>query len=167
MANDPVYHAAIALIKVNGQYVSKMKSINFSENFQRQDVQGIGTIFSSEKPITKFNGTLSASKMSSSYKDGVIPAAIRRVWKNVASQALTGSESFEDQLVLGDDSITLELYRKVTDVIAPDGTIKPKVVPYAIIRKFLIESASCNISENAIAGEDISGTFLEPITFTS
>lgn len=167
MAADQVFHAAIALIKVNGKYVSKLKSINFSENFQRLDVQGIGTIFSSEVPVTKFTGTLSASKMSTSYKDGVIPDAVRRVWKNVASQALTGQESFEDQLVLGEEAITLELYRKVTDVIAPDGTIKPKVIPYAIIRKFYLESASCNVSEGSISGEDVSGKFLEPIIFSS
>jgi hypothetical protein len=162
-----VLTGAIAIIKSNGKVIGKLKSWRASEDITRGDVQGIGTIYSSEVPVLKYKGTLSCSQMSVSYKDGVIPNAIKRGIGTKASQALSSKNaSFEDNLVLEDDGLIIECYKKIKDVVDPaTGFIKPKVEPYVIISKAFITSSGLDVSEAAISGHDQSFVFLDPIIY--
>lgn len=164
MAEPKVLTGAIALIKVDGQVIGKMKSVRCQENMRRLAVRGIGTILPSEQAVTEWEGTLSCEFMSIDFKTDGIRNAIRRNFPNIASQVLAGESSFEDQLVLDVDGVTIDIFKKVTDLIDPvTGNIKPKVVPYAIVRKCLIESDSFDISEGAIAGHSQSFKYLLPV----
>ena len=169
MADQPkVLTGAIALIRVDGQVIGKMKSVRAQENMRRVPVRGIGTILPSEQPVTEWEGTLSCEFMSVDFKNGGITNAIRRIFPNIASQVLNGQESFEDQLILDSEGVQVDIFKKITDVINPvTGFIKPKLTPYAIIRKCLIESDSFDISEGAIAGHSQSFKYLLPATYTS
>lgn len=164
MADPKVMTGAIALIKSGGKVIGKMKSIRITENIRRVEVVGLGTILPSEAPVVGWSGQLTCSSMLISFKNGVIPNAIRRNFANAGSQALAGNTSFEDQLVLDDDGIVVEIYERVTDLIDPvSGKIKPKIIPFVIVRQVLIESDSLDISEGAIAGSDQSFKYLKPI----
>lgn len=168
MSQTKVVTGAIALIKVNGIVVGKMKTVRATENIRRVPVRGIGTILPSEQAAVEWEGSLSCESMLMSFKNGSIPNAIRRIFPNVASQVLTGDESFEDQLVLDSDGVQLDLFEKVTDVIDPvTGIIKPKLEPIAIIRNCLIESDTLDISEGTISGNSQSFKYLKPITYTT
>lgn len=163
-----VLHGAIAIIKSGGKVIGKIRNWRFNENFQRIGVQGLGTIFESEAPVTKYTATLSVSKFAVSYKDGVIPNAIRRNISTIKSQALAGNASFEDNVVLEEEGLTIDCYRKVKDVIDPaTGFIKPKVKPEIIVTKAFIESSSLDISENTVSGNDQSFKVLEPPVYPS
>ena len=164
MADPKVLTGAIALIKSGGKVIGKMKSLRWTENIRRVEVVGIGTILPSEAPVVGWAGQVSCSAMTISFKNGVIPNAIRRNFTNIGSQALAGNVSFEDQLVLDSDGVVLEIYEKVTDLVdIVTGQIKPKVIPFAIIRQVLIESDSLDISEGAISGSDQTFKYLKPI----
>lgn len=165
MAKDPVLTGAIALIKVDGKIIGKMKNIRAQENMRRQPVRGIGTILPSEQAVTEWEGSVNCDFMEVSFKKSGITNAIRRVFPNIASQVLNGGESFEDQLILDTDGIQLDIFKKVTDVIGADGRIKPKLEPYAVIRNCLIESDSFDIAEGSISGHSQSFKYLTPITF--
>jgi len=165
MANEPVLTGAIALIKVQGQVIGKMKSVRCQEQIRRQPVRGIGTIIPSEQAVTEWEGTLSCEFMEVLFQKTGITNAIRRVFPNIASQVLTGGTSFEDQLVLDVDGVQIDIFKKVTDIVNPDGTIKPKVVPYAIVKKCLIESDSFDISEGSISGHSQSFKYMTPLTY--
>lgn len=168
MANDRVFTGALAIIKVNGIVVGKAKNIRVSETFRRVGVQGLGTAFESEAPVVGFAGTLSASFIEISFKKTGLPGGIRRIFTNVLSQALAGNPSMEDQLVLDNDGITLDVYRKIIDLIDPNtGIIKPKVEPYFIVRNCLIETDSADITEGGLASHDQAYKYLVPITFPS
>jgi hypothetical protein len=157
---------SIAIIKSKGKVIGKLKSWRVTENITRGDVQGIGTIYSSEVPVLKYKGSLSCSMVTISYKDGIIPDAIKRGIGTIASQALVGNASFEDNLVLEDDGLTIECYKKVKDVVDPQtGFIKPIVKPFVIVHKAFIESSGLDISEAAISGTDQSFSFLDPIVY--
>lgn len=163
-----VLTGAIAFIKSKGKVIGKLRSWSINENIQRGDVQGIGTIFSSEVPVTKYTGTLTCSQMTVSYKDGIIPDAIKRNINTIASQALAGNASFEDNLVLDDTGLTIECYKKIKDVIDPaTGHIKPKVEPFVIVTKAFLEGSSLEISEAAISGSNQNFKFLDPIIYPS
>jgi hypothetical protein len=94
-----------------------------------------------------------------------IKNAIRRIFPNITSQVTLGETSFEDQLVLDVDGVQIDIFKKVADVVNPDGTIKPKLKPYAIVRKCLIESDSFDISEGSIAGHSQSFKYMTPLTY--
>ena len=165
MAQDPVLTGAIALIKVQGQVIGKMKTVRCQEQIRRQPVRGIGTILPSEQAVTEWEGTLSCDFMEILFHKTGITNAIRRLFPNIASQVLLGQTSFEDQLVLDTDGVQIDIFKKVTDVINPDGTINPTLVPYAIVKKCLIESDSFDISDGAIAGHSQSFKYLTPLTY--
>lgn len=162
---DKVLTGAIALIKVEGKVIGKMKSVRCQEQIRRQPVRGIGTILPSEQAVTEWEGTLSCEFMEVEFKKSGITNAIRRIFPNIASQVLIGEASFEDQLVLDTEGVQVDIFKKVTDVINPDGTIKPKLKPYAIVKKCLIESDSFDISEGSIAGHSQSFKYMVPLTY--
>lgn len=153
MANN-VITGALALIRVKGKIVGKMKSVQYSEQIQRADVMGLGTIFVEESPVTKFTATLSCSHYFIDMKKSGIPGAMKRDLPNIKSQVLSGQPSVEDNLVLDPSGVQIDIFAKVSDVVNPDGSIKPKLEPIAIIPNCLIESNSLNISEGQAAGMD-------------
>lgn len=161
-----VLTGAIALIKSNGKVIGKMKSVRAQEQIGREEVRGIGTILASEAPVTKWSGTLNCEFMEVKFEETGVPGAIKRKIQNTRSQVTTGGESFEDQLVLDVEGVQIDVFKKVTDVIDPQtGLIKPKLEPYAIIKRVLIESDSFDISDGAISGHSQSFKFLDPIIY--
>lgn len=161
-----VLTGAVALIKTGGKVIGLMKNVRCTENFRRVPVRGIGTILPSEQAVVEWEGSLSCSFMEVSFKETGITNAIRRTFPNVASQVLNGNSSFEDQLVLDEDGVQIDIFKKVTDVVDPTtGIIKPKLEPYATVRNALIESDSFDISEGALAGHDQSFKYLTPVTY--
>ena len=124
----------------------------------------MGTIFSSEKPVTKFNGTVSCEFMSIDFGREAINNAIRRNLPIIASQVFSGSPSFEDQLVLDSDrGVQIDIFKKIEDLIDSNGNIVPKAVPYASIARCLIDGDSFNISEGSVGGHTQSFQYLDPI----
>ena len=156
---------AIALIKVEGEVIGKMRSVRYQEQIRRQPVRGIGTIVATEQPVVEWNATLNCEFIEIEFKKTGIKDAIRRNFSNVLSQVDIGESSFEDQLVLNTEGVQVDIFKKVTDVINTDGTIKPKLIPYAIIKQCMIESDSFDITDGGLAGHSQSFQCLSPVTY--
>ena len=166
MADSKVMTGAIALIKVNGQVIGKMKTVRAQENMRRLAVRGLGTILPSEEAVVEWEGTMSCEFMEIQFKSTGIPGAIKRIFANVNSQVLFGNPSFEDQLVLDSNGVQVDIFKKVTDVINPlTGIITPKLTPYATLFNCLIESDSFDINEGSISGHSQSFKYLKAITY--
>lgn len=167
MAAEGVLTGAIAIIKVNGKPVGLMRSIRINENTRRVPVRGLGSIITKEAPVVEWAGTVSCSFFEINFKDSGVPGAIRRDVGagNAQSQIATGNNNtnFEDDLVLRTQGVQLDVYKKMQDVLGPTGLIVPKVAPYAIIGRCLIESDSINIDEGNVSGRDQTFTYLDPI----
>lgn len=169
MANDvKVITGAIAIIKVKGFAVGKMRDVRVTENFQRIPVpKGLGSIFDDELALVKWSGSCSCSFMEVSYKASGIKDAVRRVFgANILSQIASGNNiaNFEDQAVLDDLGVDLEIYKKIADIIDPaTGLIIPKAIPYSSLGGLFIESDSVNISEANVAGRDQTFRYLRPV----
>lgn len=167
MAQDQVLTGAIAVIKVNGQPIGLMRSVRVTENTRRVAVRGIGSLLPKEAPVVEWAGTVSCSFFEISYEKSGVPNAIRRDVGvgNAISQIANGNNqtNFEDNLALDTDGVQLDLYKKVKDVISSTGLIVPKVVPYAIIGRCLIEGDNINIDDGNISGRDQNFMYLDPI----
>lgn len=158
-----VFTGAIALIKVNGQVVGKMRSVRVQENIQRTEVRGLGTIIPDEVPATTWAGTLTCDQISISFINGGIPGGINRNFKNAVSQVLNGAASFEDQLVLDDQGVQVDLFKKVSDVIDSNGIIKPTLIPFVSVKQCFIDSDSLEVAEGGLAGHNQSYRYIQPI----
>jgi hypothetical protein len=157
MANQPTLTGSLAIIRCKGTTIGLMKNISVTENFQRADVQGLGTILTSEAPVTAWRGTLQCSWYEIDFKTSGFPGAIRR-------DVQTGQQ-FEDQLMLDNDGIQVDIFKKVADVIGADGLVKAKVQPFAIIKNVLIESEGFDITEGQVSGQNGSFRYLSPILY--
>lgn len=155
-----VLTGAIAIVRVAGTVVGRMRSIRVTENISRADVSGLGTIFTIEAPAVRHSGTLSASFYEIDFKLSPIANAIRR---DVAT-----NQEFQDQLCLLENGVQIDIFKKERDIIDPaTGLVVPKVTPYATITRVLIESDGFDINEGAVAGRDQSFRFLDPVLLRS
>lgn len=167
MATEPVLTGAIAIIKVNGNPIGLMRSIRINESTRRVPVRGLGSIIPKEAPVVEWAGSVSCSFFEINYEKSGVPDAIRRDVGvgNAVSQIATGNNqaNFEDDLVLRVDGVQLDIYKKLKDVINSDGLIVPKVKPYAVVGRCLIESDNINIDEGNVSGRDQSFMYLDPV----
>jgi len=169
MADNKVLTGAIAIIKMRGQAIGKMKDVSINETIGRIDVsKGLGSIFSDEFAVIKWSGTVSCSFWEVNYETSGVTDAIERVFgSNILSQIASGNnqENFEDQLVLNDLGVDIDVFKKLADVIDPNTKlIKPKAIPYATVRGMFIESDNVSINEGNVAGRNQSFKYLYPVT---
>ncbi len=157
MANDTkVMHGALGVVRKNGTAVGKMRNIRWTENVSRGDVRGIGTLLTSEAPAMAWGGSVSCDFYEIDFTTTGVPQSIRR--------DVQTNQEFEDQLLLDYDGVTLDIFKKVEDIIdETTGLKKPKAIPYATLTKMLIESDGADLTEGAISGHNQSFRYLGPV----
>lgn len=153
---DKVITGALAVIRVNGVAVGKMKNIRITETVQRGEVRGIGTIVPSELPALTWSGTLTCDFFNIDFSVSQIPGAI---YRNLATL-----QQWVDSIVLQEDGITVDIYKKVTTG-PTSGLIPSQEVPYATIKGLFLNTESFDISEGQISGRNQSFQYLYPIMY--
>lgn len=154
---DKVMTAPIAIIKVGGVAIGKMKSIRCSESIRRQKVVGIGTLIASEYPPLDWSGTLNCGAFAIDLRREVIPGSLLRRANTI--------QEWEDTLLLKSDGVQIDIMRKVQDTVNSNGIIVPKLEVFASIRGCFITRESFDISEGQISGRDADFEYSTPILF--
>ena len=158
-SNEPkTLTAPLAIIKINGVAVGKIKNIRVTESYQRGDVKGLGVLIASEKPIL----TITCSFTTSSYfidlrKLGTLDNPFIRRGVN---QSLT---DFVNTILLQDSGTDIYLYRKIASSVVKNIVISTDEQLIGVIHNAFIDSQNFDITEGQISGSDMSGTYLEPI----
>jgi hypothetical protein len=161
-----VLTGALAIIKLNGNPIGKMKNVRVSESIQRGRVSGIGELTPQELPALSWNGTLSCSFYSIDFQsdgiagvDGNPDLGVTRTSGSIAE--------WVEHVILQEQGVDIDIYKKVQDAVdAVTGQLKnitPK--PFARIEQLFLDSDGMDITENGIAGRDQSFTFKNPIIF--
>lgn len=155
--SSTVMTGAIGIVRKNGKAIGKMRNIRWNESLRMQDVQGIGTILVQEAPVVSHSGTLSCSFYEVDFSTTGIPDAIRR--------DVQTNQQFEDNVLMR-DTITLDIFKKVEDIVDPNTGLKTaKAQPYAIVRDLLLETDGADLTEGAISGHDKTFKYLSPIIY--
>lgn len=154
---DKTLTAPIAVIKVGGVAVGKMKTIRCTETFRRQKVVGIGRLTAQEMPVLDWNGTLNCSFFMVELRTSPMAGAVRRVAQSV--------QQWEDMLTLNDQGIQIDILRKVVGSVQLSGIIVPKYEVFASIRGVFANREGWDITENQISGRDIDFDYTTPILF--
>jgi len=175
-----VLTGALAIIKLNGQAIGKMKNISVNENISRGKVQGIGKLHPSELPALEWSGTVSCSFYSIDFElDGVAG-----VFDNSAATAgtpttggnqgvirkVTSVNALMEHIALEGEGVTLDIYKKIhdfTNATTGQKESDPNTQPiFAQIKGVHLERDSFEITENGISGRNQEFAYTEPIIFT-
>lgn len=160
---DRVMNAALAVIKVDGLTVGRMRTIRVTETFRRGDVRGLGEITSQEKPIVGWDGSFTCSFYTIDLKKlGTVASS-----KFGINRQAGDVKKFINTLILNEVQFDLYIYKKYAETIdSTTGLIQDTGEgDFAIIEKILFESQSFDISEGAVSGSDASFSYLNPILF--
>ena len=153
-----VITGAIAIIRVNGLAIGKMKGIRITENLQRVEVRGLGRLTPDEMPATSWSGTLTCDFYNIDFSQSQIPNAIVRAVQTV--------NEFEESVTLQDIGIQIDIYKRVPVAGSPgNGVIQGEEKPYAIIRGLFLDSEGFDINESQVSGRNQSFKYLDPIIF--
>lgn len=159
MANR-VMTAPLAIIKVDGIVVGKMKSIRVNENIRRGRVQGIGELTPQELPALEWSGSLNAGFYSITFnnQDQLIKTALLRNVNNL--------QEWVDTVLLQENGIQIDIMKKIKDFQDPaTGIIYPQFELFASVRGAFSTKESFDISEGQISGRDVDFEYMTPILF--
>lgn len=156
---DRVMTAPLAIIKVNGVAIGKMRNIRVRESLQRARVQGLGQLNRDEVPVTSWEGTMSCGFFLIDYSKSQIPGAILRTANSIEQWATT--------VLLQESGVTVDLLRRVAVSPVRDGTvpIEADLEVFASVRNAFLTSDSFDIAEGQVGGRDQEFEYLEPILF--
>jgi len=177
-----VMTAPLALIKVDGITIGKMKNIRCEESIQRTKVIGLGQLVPDELPPLSWEGTLTCGFFLIDLRKSQIPGAINRLTKDI--------DEWTNSILLQEDGVDITIYKKVKQPIQQDkdfplitntdpitgatvsarliqgGDTLPGLVEFANVRGCFINRESFDISAEQIGGKDVSFQYLNPILFS-
>lgn len=155
--------AALAVIKIAGEPVGRMRSIRVTETFRRGDVRGLGEILSQEKPVVGWDGTFSCGFYTIDMKRlGTVAA------KKWGINRQTGDlKKFVNTFILNEIGVEIYIYKKFAEVVDSVTGLVTSVGDgeFAVIESAFPENQSFDINEGTISGTDANFTYLNPILF--
>ena len=154
---DKVLTAPLALIKISGVTVGKIKNLRVQEQYQRGNVMGIGALISSEKPILGIQCSFTcASYVVSVKKLGSLdnPFVLR---------GATTTEQFVNTVLTQDQGVDIYIMKKGAKTIVNGIVTEASEENLFVIKNAFLTSQSFDIQEGQISGSDMSGEYLEPI----
>ncbi len=157
--SDRVITAPLAIIKVNGSAIGKMKGIRVNEQLQRGEVYGLGSLIPEELPPLKWMGTLSCDFYNIDFRKSQIPGAIRR-----DVQTLT---EWANNLLLQEDGVTVNIFTFKKSGVNARGLNEGDLQLYASIQGCFIDAENFDVNEGQVSGRNQSFKYLNPITIKS
>lgn len=153
------YTAPKAYIQINSQFAGYVQNLTFSENINRADVQGLGNLLLQEAPPVGYRCQFTVAQFFLDFDQPVMKEMMNR----------QGSvKSIVDTLVLGELSFTLTMYAKT--IVSQDSTTKlitesdPTGETICQLGPCLVNNQQFRLAEGGVAGYDISGIYLNPIS---
>lgn len=154
---NKVFTAPLAIIKIGGVAVGKIRTLSFTENVQRGEVQGLGELFLSEVPPLSVRCTFTAdSYLINCNKFGDVEDPF---WPTRAST----TQEFANTILLGELGVDIFVYSKIPGNY--NGTIITDIEQYKIgvVSNCFLDSKVIQANEGQIAGKNISGRYLTPM----
>ncbi len=149
--------APLAIIKVDGKPIGKMRNIRLTENVRRGKVMGLGRLTPTELPALEWDGTLSTGFYLIDFSNEVIKAALLRKVQTL--------DEFVDTVLLQEEGVQIDILRKVKDVVLGNGVIVPKLEIFASVQGAFLTRESFDITESQISGRDADFEYINPVLY--
>jgi hypothetical protein len=155
--------APLAVMRVGGQPVGKARNIDVSEDVQRDRLYGIGRFTPFEVPALTWAGTASIGFFLVNLNETVFDN--NDIGKALFRQ-VQNTEQFSDTLLLQEEGIQLDLFRKVAVSQNPNnGVITGGLEPWATISGLFATRENFNITESQVSGRNADFEYINPIIF--
>jgi len=154
-----VLTAPLAIIKVDGIAVGKMKNIRIQETIRRGRVSGLGQLTPDELPALEWSGTLSCGFYNIQFDKSQLPKAIVRKVNTL--------DEFVDTVLLQENGVQVDIMKKVA-AAGPDpvtGIIPSQLEIFASIKGCFITREGFDIQEGQISGKDADFDYTTPVLF--
>lgn len=151
--------APLAVIMINNKKVGKIRNLTFTENIQRGEVQGIGSLTLEEVPAIAIRCQFQASSYTLDLKQ------LGTVTDPFLPQGITTAQQLANTLLLGETPVSIHVYRKTAGNISNNGVIvsEGSLQRVGIATDCYLDSKSFEISEGNISGKNLSGRYLTPM----
>ena len=153
--------APLAIIKIDGTTVGKMRNIRVTESVRRGRVSGLGTLTPSELPALEWSGSLSCSSYTLNFNK-----LANKMTRDMFREAGT-LESWANAILLQEDGLEISIMRKVKDGdIDPDtGLVNTKYETFAKVTGAFASREGFDLQEGQVSGRDTEFEYLEPILY--
>jgi len=157
---DTTVTGPIALIKVNGLTIGKIRDIRATETYARGEIRVLGELEAQEVPVLSHAGTFSVD----SFLVDLNSSGIRKL----LNREVVSPEQFKNTILLNESGVDIYIYKKTPTTIDDTSGLVTETgeAPIAVLRKCFLDSVSFNISEGQVSTHSQTGRFLEPIIFT-
>jgi len=157
--NTRVLTAPLAIVRVGGVAVGKMKNIRIQENIRRGRVGGIGKLTPDEVPAIEWSGSLNCSAYTVKFSENLLPKALTRKVNTV--------DEFVDTVLLQENGVQVDLMRKIS-AGPPDavtGIIPSTLEIFASVKGCFPTREGFDVQEGQISGRDIDFDYTTPILY--
>ena len=149
--------APLAVIKVNGVPVGKMKNIRITESINRGKIFGIGSLTPSELPPLEWDGTLNCGFYLIDFSKQAIEGALQRTVNSI--------DEFVDSVLLQEQGVQIDIMRKVKDSVGSNGAIISRLEMFASVKGAFLTREGFDITESQISGRDADFEYTDPIIY--
>ena len=156
---EKTFTAPLAVIMINGKKVGKIRNLTFTENIQRGEVQGIGSLTLQEVPAVAMRCQFQASSYMINLK------TFGTENDPFVAQNLKSVQELVNTLLLGEAPVTIAVYKKTSGSVNNEGIVTSEgaLERIGIANDCYLDSRSFEISEGNISGKNISGRYLTPM----
>lgn len=155
-----VFSAPKAHVIIEGQVAGFIRNLNFTENIQRQDVRGLGNLYSVEVPAVSANNTFSVDQFFVSFNTPVMKKLINRYG---------GVEPLKNTLAMGELPISIAVYKKSIVNLDSNTRLVTEVdktgEEIAVLRDCYVDTQNWTLAEGGIASSNVNGRYLTPVAF--
>ena len=154
-----VFSAPKAYIEIDGVPAGFIQNLNWTENFQRQPVTGLGSLIEQEAPVVSQRNTFNIGTFFISLNEKII----RKVLNREATV-----EEYVNTMSLDEFTFSVIVYRK--SIEAQDKSVKliteiDKTGETIVrLRDCVLDSQNWTLSEGGIAMFNVTGRYFTPIT---
>ena len=159
MAETRTFTAPKAFVKINNQVAGFVRNLTFSENIQRANVQGLGSLTLQEAPAVSYTCQWSVGQYFISFNTPVFKEMLKKFGT---------IEQIKNSLVLGDIAFDITVYAKTVSNKDENSKLVTEVdntgQTIARLQGCLLNTQNFEISEGGISGYNVSGIYLEPVS---
>lgn len=159
MGATRTFSAPKAFIKINNQVAGFVRNLTFSENIQRANVQGLGSLTLQEAPAVSYTCQWSVGQYFISFNTPVFKEMVKKFGT---------IEQIKNSLVLGDIAFDITVYSKTATATDGNSKLVTEVdntgQTIARLQGCLLNTQNFEISEGGISGYNVNGIYLEPVT---
>lgn len=154
-----VFTAPQAYIRIDNQIAGFVRNLQWQETAQRANVQGLGSLILQEVPPVGYQCTFTVDQYFIDLNTPVMEGMLHR---------LGSVQAIIDTLTLGELGFALEVYKK--KIVQQDATTKMVTQvnetgkTIVMLNPCFVNNQSFSLAEGALAGYNVTGIYLNPIS---